>query len=71
MLPIGVVTAMVFCTTFGGVLAGSVVHDRMRRNSTAAPLPDWRTALGNALVEGVVMMAALAVALAAIIMRNS
>jgi hypothetical protein len=71
MLPIGLLTAIVFCATFGGVLAGVVVHDRQRRRTTAGPVPDWRAALGNALVETVVMVGALVVAFVAVIMRGS
>jgi hypothetical protein len=69
-MPIDLMTAMVFSGAFGGVLALAVGHERLRRNPSAPQLPDWRTALGNALVEAVVMVGALAVVFAAIAMRS-
>jgi hypothetical protein len=74
MTSVRLMSAIVVCVTFGGVLAITVAHERRRRATSALPLPDWRTdwrtTLGNALVEAVVMIGAVAIAVAAIVMRN-
>jgi hypothetical protein len=63
--------AIVLCTTFGLVLWVTVRHERQRRGAPALSEPrDFRTALGDALVEGLVMMGAVVVVIAAVVMRN-
>ena len=63
--------AIVLCSTFGLALWITGRHERQRRSAPTASAPrDFRTALGDALVEGLVMVSALAVVIAAVVMRN-
>jgi hypothetical protein len=63
--------AIVLCSTFGLVLWVTVRHERQKSGVPIYSAPrDLRTALGDALVEGLVMACAVAVTIAAVIMRN-
>jgi hypothetical protein len=63
--------AIALCSTFGLVLWVTVRHERQRRGAPALSAPrDVRTALGDALVEGLVMVCAVAVVIATVVMRN-
>jgi hypothetical protein len=63
--------AIVLCSTFGLVLWSTARPERQRPGAPAlSARRDFRTLLGDALVEGLVMMGAVAVVIGAVIMRN-
>jgi hypothetical protein len=63
--------AIVLCSTFGVVLGVTARRERQRRGAAALSAPrTLRTALGDAVVEGLVMVGAVAVVIAAVVMRN-
>jgi hypothetical protein len=63
--------AIVLCSTFGLVLWSTARHERRRPGAPALSAPrNFRTLLGDALVEGLVMVGAVAVVIAAVVMRN-
>jgi hypothetical protein len=63
--------AILLCCAFGLVLFMTARNER-RRGDASAPTArrDLRTALGNALVEGVVMIGAVLVTIVAVMMRK-
>ena len=69
MTSVRLVSAMVICVTFGVVLAITVTHEH-HRHPRSAPLPDWRGALGSALVDAGVMVGAVVLTALAILLRN-
>jgi hypothetical protein len=63
--------AIVLCSTFGLVLAIAARSEHQRRGAAALSAPrGLRTTLRGALIEGLVMVGALAVAIAVVVMRN-
>jgi hypothetical protein len=69
MTSVRLASAIVVCLTFALALGIAATHDRRRRGPSPLPSTDWRAALGNALVEAVVMASALGLAAVAIAMR--
>jgi hypothetical protein len=69
MTSVRLASAIVVFLTFALALGIAARHDRHRRASSPLPSTDWRAALGNALVEAVVMASALGLAAVAIAMR--